>query len=94
MPKPLTDFQRRVIRFGSQHAELRGVLGRLINEARQGGYTGNPDGKDIYKNKIDHGYDQPLAGGTDVMKRLQDQLLHEQGRPPRDPNPVLKGAKR
>lgn len=42
-----------------------------------------------YPNKIDHGYNQPLSGGWDIMKRLQDQLLIEQGRPPREPNPRL-----
>ena len=40
-------------------------------------------------NHIDHGYEQPLAGGTDVMKRLQDELLIEHGREPREPNPRL-----
>lgn len=43
---------------------------------------------------IDHGYDQALAGGTDVMKRLQDELLVEQDREPRDPNPRLAGDSR
>jgi hypothetical protein len=52
-------------------------------------YEGNPDGKPIYPNKVEHGYDQPLAGGTDVMKRLQDRLLIEQGKQPREPNPRL-----
>jgi hypothetical protein len=42
-------------------------------------YSGNPGGKPIYPNAIDHGYGEPLAGGTDVMRRLQNQLLHEQG---------------
>ena len=42
-------------------------------------YSGNPGGKPIYPNTIDHGYDEPLAGGTDVMRRVQNQLLHEQG---------------
>lgn len=42
-------------------------------------YKGNPDGKPIYPNTIDHGYGKPLSGGTDVMRRLQNQLLHEQG---------------
>ena len=42
-------------------------------------YSGNPDGAPIYPNQIDHGYGEPLAGGTDVMRRLQNQLLHEQG---------------
>lgn len=40
-------------------------------------------------NKTDHGRDQPLSGGWDIMKRLQDQLLIEQGRPTREPNPRL-----
>lgn len=42
-------------------------------------YSGNPDGKPIYPNEIQHGYGEPLAGGTDVMRRLQNNLLHEQG---------------
>lgn len=54
-------------------------------------YEGNPGGEPIYPNEIDHGYDQPLAGGTDVMKRLQNQYLHEQGDvvPQRDTNPKV-----
>lgn len=54
-------------------------------------YEGNPSGKPIYPNKIDHGYDQPLSGGWDIMKRLQDKLLHEQGSPEREKNPRLAG---
>jgi len=42
-----------------------------------------------YQNDIDHGYDQPLSGGHDIMKRLQDQLRIEQGREPREKNPRL-----
>jgi len=42
-------------------------------------YSGNPDGSSIYPADIDHGYGEPLAGGTDVMRKLQNQLLHEQG---------------
>jgi hypothetical protein len=49
------------------------------------------DGKPIYPKPIDHGYDQPLSGGHDIMKRLQDQLVQEQGRPDwdRPDNPRL-----
>ena len=47
-----------------------------VNEA----YEGNPDGEPIYNRKIDHGYDVPVAGGTDVMQQLQKNLLREQGR--------------
>ena len=68
------------------------VFDGIARKNKAAGYKGNPDGQDIYQNEIDHGEDQPLAGGTDVMKRLQDDLLHEQGRPPREKNPVLKGA--
>jgi hypothetical protein len=52
-------------------------------------YDGNPSGKPIYENAVPHGYEQPLAGGTDVMKRLQDELRIEQGHEPREPNPRL-----
>lgn len=60
---------------------------------RVAGYSGNPDGKDIYPNKVDHGYDEPLAGGTDVMRRLQNRLVHEQGDviPQRPESPRLAG---
>ena len=52
-------------------------------------YIGNPNGQGIYPNEIGHGYDEPLAGGTDVMRKLQNQLLHEQGRDPRPESPRL-----
>ena len=67
--------------------EQRGLL-------RRGSYDGNPDGKPIYDHDIDHGYDQPLAGGTDVMRRLQNQYLREQGRPERPSNPQIPKAAR
>ena len=47
--------------------------------AKQGTYSGNSDGKPIYPNDIEHGYEEPIAGGTDIMRKLQNQLLHEQG---------------
>lgn len=52
-------------------------------------YAGNADGQPIYDHEINHGYDQPLAGGTDVMRRLQNQYRKEQGRPERPPNPEI-----
>lgn len=55
----------------------------------RGAYSGNPDGKPIYDVKIDHGENQALSGGHDVMKRLQDQYRIEQGHAPREPNPRL-----
>lgn len=56
-------------------------------------YTGNPNGKGIYPVKVEHGYGEPLAGGTDVMRKLQNRLLEEQGRPPRPESPRLAAAK-
>lgn len=62
---------------------------RLAGDA----YTGNPDGQGIYPNEIDHGYTEPLAGGTDVMRRLQNQFRHEQGREQRPESPRLAAEK-
>jgi len=42
-----------------------------------------PETTDIYPHKMDHGWDEPLAGGTDVMRRVQNELLREQGLPER-----------
>jgi len=56
---------------------------------RDAGYKGNPDGGDIYENEVGHGYGEPLAGGTDVMRKLQNRLLHEQGNPQRPESPRL-----
>ena len=57
-------------------------------------YSGNPDGDRIYPGKeFDHGYDEPLAGGTDVMRQLQNRLREEQGREPRRESPKV-GAQR
>lgn len=56
-------------------------------------YTGNPDGEPIYPVEVDHGWEQPLAGGTDIMKRVVDRFMVEQGREPRDKNPRLASVK-
>jgi hypothetical protein len=50
-----------------------------VGKARMAGYKGNPGGKDIYPSEIEHGYGEPVGGGTDVMRKLQNQLLDEQG---------------
>lgn len=56
---------------------------------RLGSYDGNPNGQGIYPHQVDHGYGEPLAGGTDVMRKLQNRLLEEQGREPRPESPRL-----
>lgn len=60
---------------------------------RWAAYSGNPDGKPIYDVKVDHGdTGEPLAGGTDIMRRVQNKLLEEQGNPkrPRSPEASLR----
>lgn len=70
-----------------------GIVGNpvlnFIKDGRRAGYKGNPDGQDIYPTQVDHGYDQPIGGGTDVMKALQNRLLIEQGKTPRRSNPKI-----
>jgi hypothetical protein len=67
---------------------------KKLNEDRQKRLRGAAGCCDIYPNEIDHGYEAPLAGGTDVMQKLQNQLLHEQGNSSmeRGPNHQIKSA--
>jgi hypothetical protein len=81
-----------LLRLAHAQPELRKDLLGIIRMAAT--LNGDPDSASIYPNKINHGYDQPLAGGTDVMKRLQDKLLHEQGRPEREKNPKIGSTQR
>lgn len=81
----MTPFQK-LVRLAYTHPELRAALVPVLRRHRTA--------CDAQEPKIDHGYDQPLAGGTDVMKRLQDQLLIEQGREPREPNPRLASGRK
>ena len=62
---------------------------------KKAAYDGNADGKPIYDNDINHGYEEPLGGGTDVMRRLQNQFRQEQGLPERPASPEIpkQGAK-
>jgi len=82
---------RKALEMGEQAAEvIRGSkYPRWMKPVKTGAYSGNPDGKPIYDVKVDHGEHQPLSGGTDVMKRLQDRYRIEQGHAPRDGNPQL-----
>jgi len=69
--------------------EMEAAEMRLVERFMEAAYSGNPDGKPIYNVEIDHGEHQPLSGGWDIMKRLQDQYRIEQGHPPRESNPRL-----
>ena len=57
----------------------KGKVPAWVLSAKLASYEGNPDGRPIYPNEIQHGYGEPLAGGHDVMRRLQNNLLYEQG---------------
>jgi predicted double-glycine peptidase len=63
--------------------------GHITKLATEAAYSGNPDGKPIYDVEINHGEYQALAGGTDIMTRLQDEYRVEQGHEVRDPQPRL-----
>lgn len=43
------------------------------------GKLGAVESDSIYPNKIDHGYKDPISGGSDVMQDLVQDLRHEQG---------------
>lgn len=80
------DLIKKAAAYALDHPESREVLKPLIREALE---ARKEAGVSPYQGIIDHGYEQPLSGGTDVMKRLQNQLLLEQGREPRDVGPRL-----
>lgn len=79
----------KLARVACENPEIRLPLTRiLIKHAKDW-----PQTTDIYPNKIDHGYGEPLSGGTDVMRKVQNQLRHEQGLPTRpESDPVPKAA--
>jgi hypothetical protein len=84
----MSTLRSRLIRLAHANPELRPVLIPLLRE----GAEGPPKTTDIYPSKIDHGYDEPLSGGTDVMRRLQNQLRQEQGLPTRPSSPEIPKA--
>ena len=52
-------------------------------------YRGNPDGAPVGPGVGEHGADQPIGGGFDVMQQLQNERLKDQGRPLRPENTKL-----
>lgn len=54
-------------------------ISKMTKRNRRASYDGNPGGKPIYPNEIDHGYEKPVAGDTAVMKKLVQSLRFEQG---------------
>jgi hypothetical protein len=82
---------QRLAKLALDHPELRPDLMPILKRMKEGAATEitGPPTTEVFEKKIDHGYEQPIAGGTDIMKRLQDKFLIEQGREPREPNPRL-----
>jgi len=80
---------QKLAKLALDNPELKPDLMPIIRRYASAKQVTGPPTTEIYPKKIDHGYNEPLAGGTDVMKRLQDQLLIEQGSEPREPNPRL-----
>lgn len=78
------DLIKKAAAFALDHPESQTALKPLILEALAARKAKQATGVSPYQGIIDHGYDQALSGGTDVMKRLQNQLLLEQSREPRD----------
>lgn len=76
---------KKLAQIGLDHPELREDIRYIVEAA----YSGNPDGKPIYDHEIDHGYDEPLSGGSDVMRRMQNQFRKEQGLPERPSSPQV-----
>lgn len=77
---------KKLAQIGLEHPELRDEIREIVRAAA---YDGNPDGKPIYDHEIDHGYSEPLGGGTDVMRRLQNQYRKEQGLDQRPASPQI-----
>lgn len=81
---------KKLAKLARDNPAMRPHLMPLIRAAAEAEpYDGNADGKPIYDHKIDHGYDEPLAGGTDVMRRLQNQFRKEQGLSERPASPEI-----
>lgn len=89
----LVEVQRALLAAGQRGAATH--VDQAVRDLRSGqgsraaSYGGNPDEEPIYPHAVDHGYGEPLAGGTDVMRKLQNRLLHEQGREERPESPRL-----
>jgi hypothetical protein len=78
--REITPEGRQMVASLSQPLQTRRDYGIDTEEEKKiAGYQGNPDGKDIYPVQIDHGYEQPISGGSDVMQQLQHRLRIEQG---------------
>jgi len=81
---------RATVRLAHENPSLRPALLPILKK-----YAEKPETTDIYPHKMDHGWTEPLAGGSDIMRRVQNQFRHEQGLPTRpDSETVPKVARR
>lgn len=72
----------------ADEADLAG-LPREAREREIRRRASKPRTTDIYPENMNHGWDEPLAGGTDVMRRVQNELRREQGLPERPASPKV-----
>ena len=81
---------RATVRLAHENPSLRPARLPILKK-----YAEKPETTDIYPHKMDHGWTEPLAGGSDIMRRVQNQFRHEQGLPTRpDSETVPKVARR
>jgi len=73
---------------GYANAHLEEAVAAFEGELAQGTRVARqPQTTDIYPEGMNHGWDEPLAGGTDVMRRVQNDFRREQGLPERPDSP-------
>ena len=79
---------QKLARVALDHPELRGDIVPIIEQWKTA-QGEQPKTTDIYPTAMNHGWDEPLSGGTDVMRRVQNDFRHEQGLPTRPSSPEV-----
>ena len=74
----MSKLSKAAAKLALENPDLRVSLVPLLKK-----YAERPETTDIYPHNMDHGWTEPLAGGTDIMRRVQNQFRHEQGLPTR-----------
>lgn len=80
----MDSLMRATARLAKNNPALRDFLVPILKK-----YAEDPKTTDIYPHKMDHGWTEPLAGGSDIMRRVQNQFRHEQGLPTRPDSEVV-----
>jgi len=80
----MSRLSKAAARLALENPEIRDSLVPLLKK-----YAERPETTDIYPHKMDHGWTEPLAGGSDIMRRVQNQFRQEQGLPTRPDSEVV-----